>query len=217
MYVVYIVYSWVVLSSRRRTLCHKEMHVGHLRSTILGDTIANLFTYLGHDVVRLNHVGDWGTQFGMLLEYMRRKEQRCRVGDMICFLSSCKLLPVSQFHHKPWSTCKCNLFHHLVPSISATVQDALDGEASSMVSDLQQFYRSAKQVPAERSKQLFIQGAQVQLRTAESVGESTGNYDQFMRSQSLSSFFIVEMFWSLFLFDISGGFRACICHHPAVS
>eukprot|EP00913_Durusdinium_trenchii_P011274 g10587.t1 len=54
----------------------KEMHVGHLRSTILGDTMANLFDSLGHDVVRLNHVGDWGTQFGMLLEYMRRKERQ---------------------------------------------------------------------------------------------------------------------------------------------
>jgi len=75
----------------------KEMHVGHLRSTILGDTMANLFEDLGHEVVRLNHVGDWGTQFGMLLEYMRREE-------------------------------------------------ALDGEASSMVvSDLQKFYRSAKE------------------------------------------------------------------------
>eukprot|EP00933_Yihiella_yeosuensis_P031608 TRINITY_DN25190_c0_g1_i2.p1 TRINITY_DN25190_c0_g1~~TRINITY_DN25190_c0_g1_i2.p1 ORF type:complete len:538 (+),score=106.08 TRINITY_DN25190_c0_g1_i2:86-1615(+) len=52
----------------------KEMHVGHLRSTILGNTIANLLEYLGHSVVRLNHVGDWGTQFGMLLEYMRRHE-----------------------------------------------------------------------------------------------------------------------------------------------
>lgn len=51
----------------------KEMHVGHLRSTILGDTIANLLEWLGHDVLRLNHVGDWGTQFGMLLEYMRQK------------------------------------------------------------------------------------------------------------------------------------------------
>lgn len=51
----------------------KEMHVGHLRSTILGDTVANMLTWLGHTVVRLNHVGDWGTQFGMLLEYMRRQ------------------------------------------------------------------------------------------------------------------------------------------------
>lgn len=49
----------------------KEMHVGHLRSTIIGDTLANVLTFAGHDVVRLNHVGDWGTQFGMLVEHMR--------------------------------------------------------------------------------------------------------------------------------------------------
>ncbi|KAL7534026.1 hypothetical protein ACHAWF_004733, partial [Thalassiosira exigua] len=49
----------------------KEMHVGHLRSTIIGDTLSNLLTFAGHDVVRLNHVGDWGTQFGMLVEHLR--------------------------------------------------------------------------------------------------------------------------------------------------
>ncbi|NGX55489.1 MAG: Arginine--tRNA ligase [Chlamydiae bacterium] len=49
----------------------KEMHVGHLRSTIIGECLARLFEYLGHDVLRLNHVGDWGTQFGMLITYMR--------------------------------------------------------------------------------------------------------------------------------------------------
>ena len=49
----------------------KEMHVGHLRSTIIGDTLSNLLEFLGHDVVRLNHVGDWGTQFGMLVEHLR--------------------------------------------------------------------------------------------------------------------------------------------------
>jgi arginyl-tRNA synthetase len=49
----------------------KEMHVGHLRSTIIGDTLANVLSFVGHDVVRLNHVGDWGTQFGMLVEHMR--------------------------------------------------------------------------------------------------------------------------------------------------
>ena len=42
----------------------KEMHVGHLRSTIIGDSICRLLEFLGHDVLRLNHVGDWGTQFG---------------------------------------------------------------------------------------------------------------------------------------------------------
>ncbi|EFJ40444.1 hypothetical protein VOLCADRAFT_108162 [Volvox carteri f. nagariensis] len=48
----------------------KEMHVGHLRSTIIGDTLCRIFEYCGADVLRLNHVGDWGTQFGMLIEHM---------------------------------------------------------------------------------------------------------------------------------------------------
>ena len=48
----------------------KQMHVGHLRSTIIGDTLANLLTFLGHDVIRQNHIGDWGTQFGMLIAYL---------------------------------------------------------------------------------------------------------------------------------------------------
>lgn len=51
----------------------KEMHVGHLRSTIIGDCIARLLEYLGHDVLRLNHIGDWGTQFGMLIANLEDK------------------------------------------------------------------------------------------------------------------------------------------------
>lgn len=50
----------------------KEMHVGHLRGTIIGDALARVLTFLGHHVVRQNHVGDWGTQFGMLIAYMKR-------------------------------------------------------------------------------------------------------------------------------------------------
>ncbi len=49
----------------------KDLHVGHLRSTIIGDALARLFTFLGHHVLRLNHIGDWGTQFGMLIAYMQ--------------------------------------------------------------------------------------------------------------------------------------------------
>ncbi|HZN12946.1 MAG TPA: arginine--tRNA ligase [Acidimicrobiales bacterium] len=48
----------------------KEMHVGHLRSTIIGDAIARVLGYLGHRVIRQNHIGDWGTNFGMLIEHM---------------------------------------------------------------------------------------------------------------------------------------------------
>jgi arginyl-tRNA synthetase len=49
----------------------KELHVGHLRSTIIGESIARLFEFLGHDVLRLSHIGDWGTQFGMLIAFMK--------------------------------------------------------------------------------------------------------------------------------------------------
>ncbi|MDR1057769.1 MAG: arginine--tRNA ligase [Coxiellaceae bacterium] len=48
----------------------KEMHVGHLRSSIIGDALVRLYEYLGHRVIRRNHVGDWGTQFGMLVAYL---------------------------------------------------------------------------------------------------------------------------------------------------
>lgn len=49
----------------------KEMHVGHLRSTIIGDCLAHILEACGYDVLRLNHVGDWGTAFGMLIAYMK--------------------------------------------------------------------------------------------------------------------------------------------------
>ena len=48
----------------------KEMHVGHLRTTIIGDALARILDFLGADVVRQNHLGDWGTQFGMLIQYL---------------------------------------------------------------------------------------------------------------------------------------------------
>lgn len=51
----------------------KEMHVGHLRSTIIGDSIARLLEYLEYDVLRINHIGDWGTQFGMLIAHLQDK------------------------------------------------------------------------------------------------------------------------------------------------
>jgi len=50
----------------------KELHVGHLRSTIIGDCLARLFEFLNHNVLRLNHVGDWGTQFGMLISFIKQ-------------------------------------------------------------------------------------------------------------------------------------------------
>lgn len=52
----------------------KEMHVGHLRSTIIGDAVVRTLEFLGHTVIRQNHVGDWGTQFGILLAYLEEEQ-----------------------------------------------------------------------------------------------------------------------------------------------
>ena len=58
----------------------KEMHVGHLRGTIIGDCLVRVLERQGHEIIRQNHVGDWGTQFGMLISYMR--ELRASQGDL---------------------------------------------------------------------------------------------------------------------------------------
>ena len=54
----------------------KEMHVGHLRSTIIGDAVTRTLEFLGHKVIRQNHLGDWGTQFGMLIAHLEELQNQ---------------------------------------------------------------------------------------------------------------------------------------------
>eukprot|EP00045_Choanoeca_perplexa_P006266 m.53317 g.53317 ORF g.53317 m.53317 type:complete len:678 (+) comp13550_c0_seq1:17-2050(+) len=73
----------------------KEMHVGHLRSTIIGDSIARMLEYVGHRVQRINHVGDWGTPFGMLItllkeEYPNYKQESPSISDLQAFYKRAK-------------------------------------------------------------------------------------------------------------------------------
>jgi len=73
----------------------KEMHVGHLRSTIIGESLCRLLEFLGHDVMRLNHVGDWGTQFGMLIahlqdEFPNFKTESPPISDLMAFYKQSK-------------------------------------------------------------------------------------------------------------------------------
>ncbi|NES04221.1 MAG: arginine--tRNA ligase [Okeania sp. SIO2F4] len=75
----------------------KEMHVGHLRSTIIGDSLARVLEFQGDDVLRLNHVGDWGTQFGMLITYLREAFPEALttadvldIGDLVAFYKQSK-------------------------------------------------------------------------------------------------------------------------------
>ena len=74
----------------------KEMHVGHLRTTIIGDALARIFGHLGHTVLRENHVGDWGLQFGMLIEHLLdvgevEAAHELSTGDLTSFYQQAKL------------------------------------------------------------------------------------------------------------------------------
>jgi arginyl-tRNA synthetase len=75
----------------------KEMHVGHLRSTIIGDALARVLEFRGHAVLRLNHVGDWGTQFGMLITHLKQVAPEALttadavdLGDLVAFYRQAK-------------------------------------------------------------------------------------------------------------------------------
>jgi len=75
----------------------KEMHVGHLRSTIIGDCIARVLQFRGYRVLRLNHVGDWGTQFGMLISQLKQVAPEALntadaidLGDLVTFYREAK-------------------------------------------------------------------------------------------------------------------------------
>jgi len=75
----------------------KEMHVGHLRSTIIGDCLARVLAFRGHPVLRLNHVGDWGTQFGMLITHLKQVAPEALttadavdLGDLVAFYRQAK-------------------------------------------------------------------------------------------------------------------------------
>jgi arginyl-tRNA synthetase len=74
----------------------KEMHVGHLRSTVIGDAICRMLVRLGHEVVRENHIGDWGTPFGMLIEHLvdlgeEKAVHELSVGDLTSFYQGARI------------------------------------------------------------------------------------------------------------------------------
>lgn len=72
----------------------KEMHVGHLRSTLIGDALVRMLSFCGHEVIRENHIGDWGTPFGMLIQYLKEKgvthANTLEVGDLDAFYKAAR-------------------------------------------------------------------------------------------------------------------------------
>ena len=74
----------------------KELHIGHLRSTVIGDALVRLLGWLGHDVIRANHIGDWGTPFGMLIEHLadvgdEQATSELSVGDLTAFYRAARV------------------------------------------------------------------------------------------------------------------------------
>lgn len=74
----------------------KEMHVGHLRSTVIGDALARMLSFVGHRVIRENHIGDWGTPFGMLIEHLidlgeASAAEELSVGDLDSFYRQARI------------------------------------------------------------------------------------------------------------------------------
>ena len=75
----------------------KEMHVGHLRSAIIGECLSRILEFIGHDVIRISHVGDWGTPFGMLIAYLKKAypealtaTENLNLGDLASFYRQAK-------------------------------------------------------------------------------------------------------------------------------
>ncbi len=74
----------------------KQMHVGHLRSTIIGDCICRMLNFKGHNVIPQNHIGDWGTQFGMLIQHLFEKASFIKEDKNVdSFEDAVKQVPIS--------------------------------------------------------------------------------------------------------------------------
>jgi len=78
----------------------KQMHVGHLRSTIIGDSICRVLEFIGHNVIKQNHIGDWGTQFGMLIAYLKQDNP-----EVIDNPDSVRISDLEQFYKNAKARC----------------------------------------------------------------------------------------------------------------
>ncbi len=88
----------------------KSMHIGHLRSTIIGDSIANIFSFLGYKVIRINHIGDWGTQFGIITTWIKINKLEKKI-KKISFLEKIYKKAQIEFNKKKkfYKKCKYNV------------------------------------------------------------------------------------------------------------
>ncbi len=138
----------------------KEMHVGHLRSTIIGDALARLLEFQGHKVIRQNHVGDWGTQFGMLiaeLEEQLAQNKQMDLKDLEVFYQQAKK------HFDEDDSFKQKARNYVVRLQSGDVQ-------------MQKLWQQFKDLSLAHSKEIY-QNLNVTLKDSDVRGESFYNND----------------------------------------
>eukprot|EP00331_Platyophrya_macrostoma_P026050 CAMPEP_0176452118 /NCGR_PEP_ID=MMETSP0127-20121128/28314_1 /TAXON_ID=938130 /ORGANISM="Platyophrya macrostoma, Strain WH" /LENGTH=594 /DNA_ID=CAMNT_0017840449 /DNA_START=44 /DNA_END=1828 /DNA_ORIENTATION=+ len=181
----------------------KEMHVGHLRSTIIGESICRVLEFLGHDVKRINHVGDWGTQFGMLIAHMQDvfpdfMEKQPQLSDLESFYVAAKkkfeedeafkkrsqlnvvsLQSGNEDSLKAWKIC-CDLsraeFEKIYKRLDITVYECGESYYNAMIPDVVKELEEKGLVKLDKgAKCIFIPGKQQPLIAVKSDGGY--NYD----------------------------------------
>ena len=103
----------------------KEMHVGHLCSTIIGEAVCRILEFLGTNVKRVNHVGDWGTHFGMLITYLKEGHPNfgngpahVDIGDLTQFYKKAKVIIAAYFYFNPFKTLQTHKLDTFLLSFS---------------------------------------------------------------------------------------------------
>ncbi len=144
----------------------KQMHVGHLRSTIIGDCICRLLEFDGHKVIRQNHIGDWGTQFGMLCAlYDRKLMETSQLGEMM--EKGAPLADIEAFYRE------AKALYDADEEFAKTARTAV-GELQSGHKIWTTYWETIRESSLDHCQQLYDQ-LEVTLRPADVRGESAYN------------------------------------------
>lgn len=180
----------------------KEMHVGHLRSTIIGESLSRLLEWVGHDVLRLNHLGDWGTQFGMLIahlvdQYPNFLKEKPPIEDLHTFYKESKvrfdsdevfkrraydcvvkLQAFDDFHYKAWRIIydiSMDVNNELYRRLDITVQERGESFYQGRMEKLVKQFKEdgSTEVDDVGRTVMFVPGFQVPLMITKSDGGFT--------------------------------------------
>jgi len=206
----------------------KEMHVGHMRSTILGETICRILEATGHTVFRINHLGDWGTQFGMLIEYIKEEypdflEKTPEISDLEVFYKAAKrrfdadpdfklraqrqvvaLQSGDPFARNAWKIlCEISLasFHQIYERLGVTIEERGESFYNEMIpSVVSKLTELGLVKDSEGAKCIFTSIDEVPLMAVKSDGGY--GYDSTDLAAVYHRLFDVKSDWIIYLTDL---------------